>query len=130
MKWKEEYATGIRTIDDQHKMLFKMVNDYNLAIDEGGGVRTYSVLLEFLDGYCRSHFNFEERCMEERRCPAAQQNKDEHDTLLAAISEYQQCYKANGYSDTDACKLVMTMNGWLKEHICGVDIHLRDCVKK
>ncbi len=130
LKWKEEYATGNRTIDDQHKALFNMVNDYNFALDDGDGERTYGVLLEFLDGYCRTHFNFEEECMEEHCCPTAQQNKDEHEALLVALSGYQQRYKTNGFSDTDARKLVMTLDGWLIEHICGVDIHLRNCMEK
>ena len=33
MKWSDQYATGIDHIDDQHKMIFKMAEDFRAALD-------------------------------------------------------------------------------------------------
>ena len=75
MKWSEEYATGIDRIDEDHKMIFKMSEDFRAALDEGLGGDVYSVMLDNLSLYCRGHFGFEERCMNEYRCPVAQKNQ-------------------------------------------------------
>ncbi len=130
MKWRDEYATGIQRIDEQHKTIFRMADDFRSALDEGGGERTYGTLFDFLDVYCRGHFHFEERCMEEYRCPVAQKNKEAHSMFFATLRDYQQHYAASGYLAAEARELVNTVDRWLDEHICRIDVHLRNCVKK
>lgn len=123
MKWKEEYAIGIQRIDEQHKMIFKIAEDFRAALDEGRGATVYSELLNFLHRYCRGHFSFEERCMDEYRCPVAQRNKDAHVRLIEVLSGFQQRYASSGYERTDARSLVDTIDQWLADHICRIDIH-------
>lgn len=130
MKWRDEYATGIQRIDDQHKTLFRSADDFRAALDEGDGESAYSLLLDFLNNYCRHHFRFEERCMEEYRCPVAHKNKEAHSMFLATLRDYRQRYATNGYQDADARELANTMGRWLDAHICRIDIHLRSCVKR
>ena len=130
MKWREEHATGIRRVDEQHKTIFKMAEDFRITIDEAGGERTYSSLLDFLAAYCKGHFRFEEQCMEEYRCPVAQKNKEAHSMFLATLRDYQQRDALGGYLAADARDLIDTVDRWLDEHICNVDIHLKDCVNK
>ena len=130
MKWRDEYATGVQSIDEQHMMIFKTADDFRSALDEGGGERVYATLLDFLDSYCEGHFDFEEQCMEEHRCPVAQKNKAAHLMFLDTLRDYRQRYAASGYLATDARELVNTLDRWLDKHICRIDVHLRKCVKK
>jgi len=46
------------------------------TLDEGRGEQVYSGLLTTLDVYTRTHFGFEEKCMERYHCPFAEKNKD------------------------------------------------------
>ena len=128
MKWIDDYATGVQRIDEQHKMLFKTADDFRAALDAGEGERTYGLLLDLLDRYCRSHFGFEEKCMEEYCCPVAQQNREAHASFIEVLGEFRQRYEANNYRNTDARKLVDTVDQWLTEHICRIDVHLKKCV--
>lgn len=130
MKWSEKYATGIERIDRQHQMIFQMAEDYRNWLKKGNGERTYGILIEFLDRYCRSHFGFEERCMVQYRCPVAEKNKEAHATFLTLISDFRQRYETHGYQYTDAIKLIEFVDQWLDKHICHIDIRLRDCVIK
>ncbi len=130
MKWSDDYATGIERIDDDHKMIFKMAGDFRAALDECNGGAVYCVLLNALNLYCRGHFGFEERCMDEYRCPVAQKNKDAHAKFLEALSEFQRRYSVSGYDPKDARRLVDTVDQWLTDHICHIDIHLKRCVSK
>ena len=107
-----------------------MSEDFRSALDTGAGENVYAALLEFLTGYCRGHFDFEERCMEKYSCPAAEKNREEHVKFLATLAEYTRRYVTNGYSAADARELVDTLDRWLDEHICRIDIHLRKCAQK
>ena len=130
MKWSEEYATGVQRVDDDHKMIFQMAEDFRAALEEGKGSTVYSVLLDSLSIYCRGHFGFEEQCMNEYRCPVAQKNKAAHAEFLEILSGFQKRYAVSGYDPADARKLVDTVDQWLADHICGIDIHLKRCVNK
>lgn len=130
MKWKDEYAIGIEPIDEQHKTLFQMAGDFQAVLDNGKGERTYGLLLGTLDSYTRSHFGFEEQCMLENNCPVAEKNKNAHAKLIETLSGFHQRYRANGYDHEEASRLVDTLEQWLADHICSIDIHLKKCVKK
>jgi len=130
MKWSDNYATGIERIDEQHKMIFKMAEDFRGALYEGGGERTYGLLLDFLDRYCRGHFGFEERCMEQYHCPVAERNKQAHLRFVEVLAGFRQRYAGSGFLAVDARELVDAVDRWLDDHICRIDVHLRDCVKE
>ncbi len=130
MKWKDEYTIGIEPIDEQHKMLFQMVGDFQAVLNEGKGERTYGLLLGTLDYYARSHFGIEEQCMKQSRCPVAEKNKDAHSKLIETLSGFQNQYHASGYDHAEASRLVDTLEQWLANHICRIDMHLKKCVNK
>jgi len=130
MKWSDDYATGVERIDEDHKMIFKMADDFRAALDVGRGDVVYAVLLESLSLYCRGHFGFEERCMEEFRCPVAEKNKKAHGEFIEKLTEFQERYAASGYDHMDARRFVDTVDQWLDQHICRIDVHLKRCLNK
>jgi hemerythrin len=129
MKWSNAFATGIQRIDDQHRMLFKMTEDFRAALDEGKGGPVYGILLESLDQYARGHFAFEEDCMERYRCPVAEKNKNAHGRFVAIVAEFQQDYAKTGFDREDARRLVDILDEWLANHICRIDVNLKDFVQ-
>jgi hemerythrin len=56
MKWSDDYATGIERIDDQHKWIFRMADDFSLRY-AGGGYRHEDArdLVDTLDRWFVSH---------------------------------------------------------------------------
>lgn len=125
MKWDERYATGIPAIDEQHRQIFRMTEDYAASLEEGGGEKTYPILLDFLDRYIRTHFAFEERCMEEYRCPAAASNRAAHSRFTEMIADYRKRNDACGYRAEDARTLVTFLGGWWEDHILRTDLQLK-----
>jgi hemerythrin len=125
MKWSDAYATGIARIDAQHKMIFKMAEDFRSALDEQKGERVYPALLQTLDVYVRTHFGFEEECMARYNCPAAQGNKEAHAWFIGMLTEYRRRYAGAGYEDADARNLVDGIDKWLADHICKTDLQLK-----
>ena len=130
MKWSEDYATGVEQIDQDHKMIFQMSEDFRAALDEGRGARTYPTMLTNISLFCRGHFGFEEDCMTKHSCPVAEVNKAAHKMFVQAVSDFQQRYTPHGYDQADARQLVDMVDQWLQNHICRIDIHLKRCVSK
>lgn len=130
MKWSDAYSTGNEAIDKQHRMIFRMTEDFRASLDEGRGERVYGELLRSLDLYVRTHFRFEEKCMAECHCPVAATNRDAHAVFVKVLSEYKQRYAAVGYDRKDAGNLVETLDRWLIDHIGRIDVRLRDFTVK
>ncbi len=130
MKWSDQYATGIEQIDDQHKLIFKMAEDYRAALDEGMGERVYEGMLQNLDLYVRTHFGFEERCMDKYACPVAKGNREAHARFVEVLSGFKQRYAVSGFDRADARDLVDAVDHWLVDHICRIDVRLKPYVVK
>ena len=129
MKWSVQYATGITKLDEQHRMLFKMSEDYREALDQGQGERVLAVLLASLDQYARGHFGREEHCMYRYRCPAATMNSEAHGEFTRALAVFSQRFAQDGFNRSDAQDLVEFMDGWLATHIVRIDVQLKPCVE-
>jgi hemerythrin-like metal-binding protein len=128
MKWSDEFATGDAHIDDQHKMLFQMAEDFQAALDDGMGEHVYSEFLGSLDLYARTHFGFEEGLMDRYQCPASLRNREAHARFVEVLSGFQQRYTLKGFDRGDALALVGTLERWLANHISRLDVQLRACV--
>ena len=130
MKWSDDYAVGIEFIDKQHQALFRWAENFRAALDHGMGGEAYSEVLYELTVYTEDHFRFEEGCMNEYRCPVAEKNKAAHTKFVETLSGFQQRYDAAGYDREDALRLADTLDEWLADHICHIDIHLKRCVNQ
>jgi|CXWL01.1.fsa_nt_gi hemerythrin-like metal-binding protein len=128
MKWSDTFATGVRRIDDQHKMLFAMAADFRAALDESRGERVYAGLLQSLELYVVTHFSYEEGCMARFVCPVAADNKAAHLRFMAILNDFNSRFAAHGYDAVDARNLVDTLEGWLANHICQIDVKMRPWV--
>jgi hemerythrin len=128
MKWSAEFATGDERIDAQHKMLFKMMEDFQATLDEGLGERIYGEVLQSLDVYARTHFSFEEGVMEQFGCPASLQNKQAHERFVEILAGFQERYAQDGFDRADALELVAVLDRWLASHISRLDVQLKGCM--
>jgi hemerythrin len=129
MKWTIKYATGIESIDRQHKMLFRMSEDYRESLDGGQGERMYGLLLESLDRYASAHFGSEEQCMNRYQCPVAEENGAAHAKFTEALAGFRKRYATGGFDVGDARQLVEYVDQWLDSHIGRIDVQLKPCVE-
>ena len=126
MKWSDRYATGIERLDEQHRRIFAVAEDFRLALEEGKGEKTYVVVLDFLTGYIRAHFGFEDRCMVQYRCPAAEKNREAHAAFTKSLEGYRERYASTGYRADDAQELMDYLETWFVGHIGSIDVTLRE----
>lgn len=100
-EWNEEYSVGISIIDDDHKKLVSLINDADIAKQNGEKLIEIMKILNDMVLYARRHFKMEQAYMEEFKYLDYQSHKREH--LGFTI-------KALGYSNR-------MMNG--EDHLIG-----------
>ncbi|RME81812.1 MAG: hemerythrin [Zetaproteobacteria bacterium] len=125
--WSEKYETGDPEIDQQHKQLFKYVDDLERHMEQGVDDEYLRKFLNFLGIYTRSHFCYEEICMRQRKCPLAKKNQEQHDKLVEAYKHYLHRFETEGASEELVRKLHDFLLSWLTNHILKIDTSLRSC---
>lgn len=127
IQWSERYATGIAQVDEQHRMLFRITNDFRLALEANTFANTYGLFLDLLNTYCTGHFGYEEHCMNRHHCPAAKDNKEAHRRFIETVHDYRTRFLHQGYVHATALELADFLETWLDRHIIQVDLTLRTC---
>ena len=127
IEWKEEYSTGFVSLDAQHRILFRYVNELEKMIqgEEPKTEARFSNTLDFLESYCRQHFAHEEQCMAERKCPVAAQNKMAHEKFIEYFNVIKDRFKKEKLTDKIMIDVHKATQDWLVHHICRIDVALK-----
>jgi hemerythrin len=112
--WTSNLNTGIEVIDKQHRKIVDYINQLDDAICGGRKKELVAKVIDSLVGYTSSHFNYEERMLEEANYPFLKAHKNIHQIFIRRLSEYQERFK-NGEDISE--ELHMMMFNWLFGHI-------------
>lgn len=116
--WRSELSVGVPEIDEQHKHLFSVINEFYTGL-AGGRESALAELLEAVEKYAVSHFQTEERLFLATDYYRTQEHTEAHQTFVAKVSDIRQRFVAG--------KTVLTMDltsflrTWLIEHIQSED---------
>jgi hemerythrin len=130
IKWDPRYETGVPSIDSQHRSLFRYINQLGeLANREDPPEKAeVDALIDFLEDYVASHFKYEESCMERFRCPSHEENMRAHQLFFEGWQKFRATYTERG-PDPEVLKRLFTIaECWIRNHICKIDVNLRDSV--
>jgi hemerythrin len=117
--WSDSYSVSVKSMDEQHKKLFTLINQLHDAMSAGKGKTIIgSVLNEMLD-YTRTHFTAEEKVLEKLAYPGLAEQKKEHGIYINKIIEMQK--KLEGGSLTVTMEASQFLRDWLTNHIMVVD---------
>ena len=119
--WTEEqYGTKVAFADDEHKVLFDLLN--KLYDDATGGAdrSTIGASLDALIAYVVDHFAHEEREMEAAGYDGLAAHKAEHDALVGICADLQKKFHAGEADVTE--EVGQMVKGWLDDHIPKYDM--------
>lgn len=120
MEWNEKLSTSIPSIDRQHQVILKYINELHDGI-EGGKVK--SILDSTLDGlvnYTRTHFAYEEMLFRRYAYDKQAEHLEVHARMVEKISSYRDRYK-RGEEDIGP-ELLEFLKDWLYHHILEDDM--------
>ena len=124
--WKEEYSLDNELIDEQHKFLFKMLNELAAA---GPGDKESAVYtcLSRMENYAQDHFRDEEKLMRDNGYPYLDEHIKEHEGFIRQVEVYQDAVFAKYVPFQD---MLEYLNNWLVEHIIRSDRKYVDYIRE
>jgi hemerythrin len=117
--WTEKLSVGIQTIDDQHIVLFKTLNDLHAAMKKGQARTLAGPLLHTLVDYTHYHFSAEEAMMQAAQYAGLAQHRVKHRELTKQVEEYVARYEQGDIALS--IPLLDFLSDWLTTHIQGTD---------
>lgn len=114
--WTPDLSLGIELIDEQHKVLVRLINHLHDLSVNGGTAEAMGAVLRQLADYTHFHFGDEERFMVEMGYQDLAGHKEIHRRFL---EEVDGLVKSSGSIDPDT--LLGKLRDWLTGHIMGTD---------
>jgi hemerythrin-like metal-binding protein len=118
--WKDEYSVGIEAIDQDHRKLLNLINQFQTAVLYRTGREFEEEAFDALVDYTRTHFRREEDLMEKYGYPDFEGHRDQHRKMIAQVEACMAQYTAEG-RQVPLERAVAFLQDWLITHINGTD---------
>jgi hemerythrin len=119
IQWKDEYSVGITHIDQDHKKLIILLNQFTIAYDHAMSEEFEKEALEELINYTHYHFDREEKLMSENDYPDFEAHKAKHQEMIKEVGKFVDLYNEKGHDAMKEISEYLTV--WLINHINGTD---------
>jgi len=120
VSWNQDLSVNIKSIDDQHKKLIDMLNDFYDNITNRSNKENISKLIKAMKAYTIEHFTQEESLMKNHRYSYYESHKKEHEHFIARVNEVEE--KFNSGKLVLSLEMTSFLFEWLKKHIQGTDM--------
>ena len=117
--WDEMYATGIDSIDDQHKHLISLLNRMFEALLQKRGKEEVSYVIEEMNRYAEYHFQTEESLMERAGYSDLAEHRIFHDAFISKVNDF--LFKYNQNDEALSAEVTIFLTNWLNEHLSTID---------
>lgn len=117
--WNDSYKLGINSIDDQHKVLFGLINKLYLAYGKSRSkAELREVLVELLN-YTKYHFGHEEKIFHRIGYASTQKHIEQHVKFINKVNSFKEEFERGDVSV--ALDVVHFLQDWLVSHIQRTD---------
>jgi hemerythrin-like metal-binding protein len=117
--WSTEFSVEVSSLDDQHRVLFDLINRLHEAMLDGNGEQAAPSILKRLLDYTRDHFSAEEALMVRTNYPDFSDHKAVHEKLTAEL--VVMCGEFERGETHLSTKLLGFLRNWLRVHILHMD---------
>lgn len=120
IKWIPEFSVGNDLMDEQHKMLFTMINEFFQQEGKEAAVAIFQNLTMYID----LHFEAEENLLKQINFPETIEHTQQHEELSEKFQGIQK--KLDNYSLELHHKIALFLYNWLSKHILITDMEYKD----
>ncbi len=129
--WRKTMAIDGSKIDEDHRHLIEIINQFEIDAADGAGTETVTDTLNALRYYAKMHFRREEALQKLVQYPYGDAHHHEHTDLIKSL---QKTIDAANSEAEDAAKrsVQQTANllrSWLLDHILQSDVRMRPFVE-
>lgn len=119
--WRDAMSVGQPTIDDDHKVLFAIINEFEASPDFLHAERAARKLYK----YTQEHFRREEHMQQLMRYPYAEAHRKEHGEILSSLTGVIRGHFLKKDTTTDEAaaiaRLTELMRTWIVDHVMTTD---------
>ena len=120
IEWNDSLSVKIDSIDEQHKVLVDMINDFYTHIVDKSNKELMADLLAKMKDYTVYHFAYEEKLFEEHGFTDSEMHKEEHQTFIDKVEDLEKRY--NQGQIVLSLEITNFLKNWLTNHIQGTDM--------
>ncbi|PWE01219.1 bacteriohemerythrin [Marinilabilia rubra] len=119
IEWTTEFSVENPKIDDEHKELFKLLDDFYQGLQNGSSKEELGNLIKGLLDYANFHFSNEEDYMKSIGFPNLEKHKKEHKEFIGKATDF--------YDKHTSGKLILSLEvtnfikKWITNHIKSED---------
>ncbi len=125
IQWDKSLSVGIDSIDDDHKKLLNIINEF--GDDQDKTREELTVLINELLDYTRYHFDREEEMMEANGYTRLEQHKKEHGQFIGKLMELGIMLDSEDVK-TAREETSQFLSMWLARHIRWADMDYVSCI--
>ena len=122
--WRKELEIDGATIDEDHKFLINLINNYELALHIKSKQKLVELSLKTLKHYTIQHFKREEELQRLSFYPFAQAHIHEHQDLIKTLDNITKMA-----SEKAPEKISELLKDWLINHIIQSDLRMKPYIK-
>ncbi len=119
IEWKDDYKTGVASVDHEHQELVGLINRLYGKIGTGSEDDVAAILGEIHDAIS-SHFALEEKKMSDSGYEDYWPHKEDHEHLLDDIREIMDNHAEGRYASYEQ-ELAKHLDHWFSEHFRTMD---------
>ncbi len=120
IEWDENLSVKIDSIDEQHKVLVDMINDFYEKIRTKAANELISELIKKMKNYTVVHFATEERYFKQYNYPDFENHKREHQDFVDKVVDLEKRF--NSGKVILSFEITNFLKEWLINHIQGTDM--------
>ena len=128
IQWDDSYSVKNTTIDEQHKKLFMLINEFNKNVELNSSNGSISKLLEGLKEYIVFHFKTEEMYLRLYNYPHFESHKQEHERFIKKVADLEERYNEGNIPQLS--EITAFFNAWINFHIKESDMEYADFLAK
>lgn len=119
VEWSEDFSVRVALMDDEHKVLFDLINQLNAAMMDGKSSDKVGEVMDALIDYTRFHFSHEEELLKKCNYPRFSEQERAHRAFVAKVEEFK---VALAQGDVlVSVKVIEFLKDWLIKHIVNLD---------
>jgi hemerythrin-like metal-binding protein len=119
INWNDSLSVCIESIDEQHKKLINLINEFYENIKNNSTNDVLSLLIKGMREYTVFHFKNEENLFMLHHYPNYLQHKTEHEDFINKVKDFEDRF--NNGKLIVSFEITNFLKSWLKQHIQGTD---------
>ena len=118
--WGPKYFIGLKTIDDEHKILVDLINELYVAFGTSNNNKTIKKVLDKLLDYTIYHFGNEEKMFKKFGYKEEEGHHLQHEKFIDKMKQFRNNFQNE--SMTVSFDLLNFLKDWLLNHILKIDV--------